>query len=175
MLRAVGEMEIKPVGSSTVKKVNFKLITATNADLKARASKEEFRSDLYYRLTEHFIKIRPLRERMNEIDDLIDFFCLNLKGGPYQIDAPARNLLKSFDWPEGNIRELKGAIISMTVKKLADNTLTFQSVPQEIVDAVVAMRGLTDADELQQKIREIQDSGISLPCSASQSAAAGMQ
>ncbi|MDA9951192.1 sigma 54-interacting transcriptional regulator [Oligoflexaceae bacterium] len=132
LLRAIGEREIRPVGSRVAKKVNFKLISATNEDLAAKVEKGEFRADLYQRLTEYTIELQPLSERKNEIPQLIRHFCKTLPGGPYKVDAPASEVLSRYSYENGNIRELRRALVSMTVQQLADGSLPFLSIPNYI-------------------------------------------
>ena len=157
LLRAVGEKEISPVGSLDTIKVDFKLVTATNLDLKKAAKEGLFREDLRQRLTEYEIALPPLRERAGEINDLIDYFCENLPGGPYSIETPARKLLCSYDYQEGNIRELRRALVTMTVHKLPGNVLPYSAVPEYIADGVVEMSGICDPEDLFSEIERIKD------------------
>lgn len=159
LLRAIGEKEISPLGATDTKKVNFKLITATNVDLREKSKLGEFREDLRQRLTEYEITLPSLRERVGEIDFLIDHFCKTLDGGPYTIEPPARNLLKSYNYQEGNIRELRRALITMTANKLPGNILPFSAVPQYIVDGVVETTEAGDSSDLLEKIRRIKVAG----------------
>lgn len=136
LLRAIGEREIRPIGSQVTKKVNFKLVSATNEDLQEKVRKGEFRADLYQRLTEYTIELKPLIERRDEIPELIEHFCQTLPGGPYKVDAPVREVLTQYGFQNGNIRELRRALVSMTVQKLGDGTLPFLSIPPYIREAV---------------------------------------
>lgn len=157
LLRAIGEKEISPVGATDTKKVNFKLITATNVDLKEKAKRGEFREDLRQRLTEYEIHLPPLRERTDEIDGLIDHFCKTLDGGPYTIEPPARNLLKSYDYQEGNIRELRRALITMTANRLPGNILPYRAIPQYIADGVSEITGIANPNDLLEQIKQIKE------------------
>lgn len=136
LLRAIGEREIRPVGSQVTKKVNFKLVSATNEDLAEKVAKGEFRADLYQRLTEYTIELKPLVERRSEIPELIEHFCKTLPGGPYKVDAPVKEVLMQYGFQNGNIRELRRALVTMTVQKLGDGTLPFLSIPAYIREAV---------------------------------------
>jgi DNA-binding NtrC family response regulator len=161
LLRAIGEKEISPIGATDIKKVNFKLITATNVDLKEKAKRGEFREDLRQRLTEYEIRLPPLRERTDEINALIDHFCKTLDGGPYTIELPARNLLKSYDYQEGNIRELRRAIITMTANKLSGNILPYRAIPPYIVDGVSEIMGASNPNDLLEQIKKIKEANAS--------------
>lgn len=161
LLRAIGEKEISPIGATDIKKVNFKLVTATNVDLKEKAKRGEFREDLRQRLTEYEIPLPPLRERTDEIDGLIDHFCKTLDGGPYTIELPARNLLKSYDYQEGNIRELRRALITMTANKLPGNVLPYRAIPQYIVDGVSEITGTSNPNDLLEQIKQIKEANAS--------------
>lgn len=136
LLRAIGEREIRPIGSQVTKKVNFKLISATNEDLQEKVKKGEFRADLYQRLTEYTIELKPLVDRREEIPELIEHFCKTLPGGPYIVDAPVREVLTQYGFQNGNIRELRRALVTMTVQKLGDGSLPFLSIPAYIREAV---------------------------------------
>jgi DNA-binding NtrC family response regulator len=113
LLRVLQEKEILPVGSTTVKKVDVRLIFATNANLKKLSEEGKFREDLYYRLNVFPIKLPPLRERKDDIPELILFFikkyCKGLGKEIPKIDIEAMEMLQNFHWP-GNIRELEHTI-----------------------------------------------------------------
>jgi len=113
ILRAVQEREILPVGGQTPRKVDFRLIAATNENLEDAIARGEFRKDLYYRLNVINIHIPPLRERTDDIELLFAHF-LRGKGFGDRIDADGvpRDVLKhlnEYEWP-GNIRELENVV-----------------------------------------------------------------
>lgn len=113
LLRVLQEKEIERVGDSRKRKVNIRIITATNKNLKSLVNDGFFREDLYYRLKVFPIYLPPLRNRREDIPLLINHFIrLNNKisGGTVTgIAKPALKTFMEYDWP-GNIRELANAI-----------------------------------------------------------------
>ena len=113
LLRALQEREFERLGSTRTRKVNVRLIAATNRDLEKMVAAHEFRSDLYYRLNVFPIRIPPLRERKEDIPLLVSYFVEKFaKQMQKKIDSiPAAVMkgLKSWEWP-GNIRELENLV-----------------------------------------------------------------
>ncbi len=113
LLRVLQEGEIKLVGASLSKKVNVRLIAATHRDLEMLVRTGKFREDLYYRLKVISIELPPLRDRMEDLSDLIEHFLARYgeknKKSVSHIAEEAMELLKTYLWP-GNIRELENAI-----------------------------------------------------------------
>jgi formate hydrogenlyase transcriptional activator len=113
LLRALQEREFERLGSTHTRKVNVRLVAATNRDLEKMIAAREFRSDLYYRLNVFPIRVPALRERMEDIPLLVRYFVQkfsrqmqkNIEAIP---DAAMRGLT-NWDWP-GNIRELENLI-----------------------------------------------------------------
>ena len=113
LLRAIEERTVRRVGSVRERKVDVRIVAATNRDLEREASRERFRRDLYFRLAVIVLVLPPLRERGEDVLLLTDHFLrvLNAKYGKTvrEIGAPARELLLSYPWP-GNVRELSHVI-----------------------------------------------------------------
>ncbi|MGA8087471.1 MAG: sigma 54-interacting transcriptional regulator [Terracidiphilus sp.] len=113
LLRALQEREFERLGSTSTRRVNIRLVAATNRDLEEMVASREFRSDLYYRLNVFPIRIPPLRERKEDIPLLVGYFVQKFaKLMQKRIDAiPAVTMkgLAAWDWP-GNIRELENFI-----------------------------------------------------------------
>jgi formate hydrogenlyase transcriptional activator len=113
LLRVLQEQEFEPLGSAQTVRVNVRVVAATNQDLGQLVTKKLFRSDLFYRLNVIPICLPPLRERVQDIPPLTEFFvakfgaCLNkpIDLIPDEVIAA----LKAHDWP-GNIRELQNLI-----------------------------------------------------------------
>lgn len=137
LLRAIENQEVTPVGESRSKKLNFRVISATNASLKELTRKGEFRLDLYNRLAEIEICLPPLRERQDELPDLIQCLVETLPGGPYRISAAARRLLESHPWVDGNVRQLRNCLRAMTEFHV-EGTLTPQGIPRRILEEACA-------------------------------------
>lgn len=113
LLRALSEKTIERVGSNTSIKIDARVITATNKDLKKLVAKNEFRKDLYFRLNVVRIDMPPLRNRKEDIILLADAFLkefANENNRDYKPLSPAAaSALTAYDWP-GNVRELRTAI-----------------------------------------------------------------
>jgi formate hydrogenlyase transcriptional activator len=138
LLRALQEREFERLGSNRTKKVDVRLVAATNRDLEKMMENREFRSDLYYRLNVFPIRIPPLRERPEDIPLLVRYFTqkygrlMNKK--IESIPAAAMRKLSSWHWP-GNIRELEnfiersvilthGAALQAPIAELSNNGKT---------------------------------------------------
>jgi formate hydrogenlyase transcriptional activator len=129
LLRALQEREFKRLGSTHTRRVNVRLIAATNRDLEKMIAAREFRSDLYYRLHVFPIRIPPLRERREDIPQLVSYLVQKFaKQMQKRIEAIAPAVMKgltAWEWP-GNIRELENFMersVIITRGKLLDAPL----------------------------------------------------
>ncbi len=133
LLRALQDGEIDPVGARRPLRVDFRLISATNRSLIDLVKAGAFREDLYYRLNVFPIRVPPLRERREDIPELVRHFTVRFaaeegKTALRGVSAPALQLLSRHDWP-GNIRQLENAVFRAVV--LADGPmLTPDEFPQ---------------------------------------------
>lgn len=113
LLKAIENKTIYRMGSNTPITVDFRLITATNRNLKDDMDKELFRSDLFYRISTIVIEIPPLRERPEDIPLFIDYFInkysIEMKKRDIDMSDRVRELLTQYDYP-GNVRELKNIV-----------------------------------------------------------------
>jgi two-component system NtrC family response regulator len=113
LLRVIQEREFTPVGGTKLKKVDIRLIAATNQDLPEKIKEGTFREDLFYRLNIVPIKLPPLRERTEDIPFLVlhflKKFCQEMGKNPKTLSPAALKLLTDYSWP-GNVRELENAI-----------------------------------------------------------------
>ncbi len=113
LLRILQEREFERIGANTAIKIDIRVIAATNRNLADEVNASRFREDLYYRLNVIHIDMPPLRERMEDIPQLVEHFLVKYRFGPGEIptsiteEALAR--LTAYDWP-GNVRELENAI-----------------------------------------------------------------
>jgi DNA-binding NtrC family response regulator len=137
LLRAIQENEIEPVGGRKPVKVDVRLISATNRNLIADVKNGRFREDLFYRLHVFPITVPPLRERPEDIPDLVRHFLARFcadEGKRIQlVAADALSLLKSYRWP-GNVRQLENAVFRAVVLAEGD-TLGVEEFPQIAVQA----------------------------------------
>jgi two-component system NtrC family response regulator len=116
LLRVLQEKVIEPVGSNRCRKVDVRIVAATNADLAARVREGKFREDLFYRLNVVPIELPPLRERKEDIPLLVEHFLQKHKRGEagVSLSMEAMKVLTQYHWP-GNVRELENAIERVVV------------------------------------------------------------
>src|SRR5438132_1255237 len=179
LLRALQEREFERLGSAHTRRVNFRLIAATNRDLEKMVANREFRSDLFYRLNVFPIRIPPLRERREDIPLLVSYFVqkfakeMQKKIGT--IPTATMKGLAAWEWP-GNIRELenfveraviltRGESLEVPLSELRKRATDTTPVPavqpmQEDIARIVkesinaALNGKRPTDEYAQKERE---------------------
>jgi DNA-binding NtrC family response regulator len=133
LLRVLEEKEFTRVGGNEPIRVDVRVISATNKDLRRAIEKQEFREDLYYRLNVVNIELPPLRERKEDIPLLAEHF-LNKFASENKKDVTgfspeATKLLLGYDWP-GNVRELENAV-ERAVILAKDSLITVADLPQE--------------------------------------------
>ena len=126
LLRVLEDGQITPVGANESRKVDVRVIAATNADLAARIANNTFRQDLYVRLARYTITPLPLRERIDDVPLLATYF-LKMFAAEMGLPAPglssaAAAALQSYDFP-GNIRELKNIIERALIESGGDTIL----------------------------------------------------
>ncbi|RKU18808.1 two-component system response regulator [Candidatus Poribacteria bacterium] len=152
LLRVLQEREIEPVGSNETRPVNVRIIAATNRQLDTAISQKKFRDDLYYRLNVITIMLPPLRERKEDIPELIVLFISRFaqEYQPPKIGISSETIKKliEYEWP-GNVRELENAIKRALVmcsgqmlltehfsqifdKPISDSTIDNQNPDQQI-------------------------------------------
>ena len=129
LLRIIEEKEFERVGDSRPIKVDVRIISATNRNLKEEVNKGNFREDLYYRLSIVPITIPPLRERVSDIPLLVNHFLKQFQGekGNIRIEPEVVEHLKTCPW-SGNVRELANVIQQMMVLGKGD-TITMNDLP----------------------------------------------
>jgi DNA-binding NtrC family response regulator len=136
LLRVLQEKEVRRVGSSVARKVDVRIIGATNLNLEELAGRGEFRSDLFYRLSVLCIPLPPLRERGGEeIALLVHHFLKKYasEAGPrIRIGEDVIDLLARYPWP-GNVRELENTI-EHAVAVCNDGLITLNDLPRRIVE-----------------------------------------
>ena len=135
LLRVIQEREFKAVGDTRTQAANFRLITATNKDLKAMVAEGTFREDLFYRINIFPIPIPPLRERREDIPSLafhfLKVFNTELGKKVTEFSEGAMSSLVHYDWP-GNVRELENTIHRAAI--LATENVVRQAHLTNIVD-----------------------------------------
>ena len=134
LLRVVQERVFERVGGSKEIKADVRLIAATNRNLRDEVSQRRFREDLYYRLNVFPLRLPPLRERVDAVPLLIDYFmdrfsrqiCKPLKG----VDRQALSAMKGYGWP-GNVRELQNVMERAVI--LSRDVVRVAALPEEML------------------------------------------
>lgn len=134
ILRVLQQGDIQRVGGTNTIKVDVRIIAATNKNLEEMVPAKEFREDLYYRLNVVRIKMPPLRDRVDDIPQIVDFCLQNLvkqrKTRVSKVSPEAIEVLTSHTWP-GNVRELENAVYRSAVIAQGDTILP-KDLPPEI-------------------------------------------
>ena len=139
LLRVLQQGEYTTVGGRTPIKTNVRIIAATHRDLKSQIQQGLFREDLYYRLNVVPIRLPPLRERLEDIGDLVRHFLRQAAReglGQKSIESAAIERLKAHPWP-GNVRELEN-VVRRLVALYPQDTLTTQIVEQELAGSAIS-------------------------------------
>ncbi len=142
LLRAIQENEIRRVGENKAIRVNVRIIAATNQDLMTAVSEKRFRQDLYYRLNVARFQLPALRDRREDIPELVGYFLkkFNRKMGvTSRIDDRVIDALSRFDFP-GNIRELEH-MIEQAVALAQDGVISIDDLTQATSTSHLPARG----------------------------------
>jgi two-component system response regulator AtoC len=135
LLHVLEAKEIRPLGSEQTRKIDVRIVAATNRDLRAMAADGKFREDLYFRLSGFHIDVPPLRERREDLPALIRFLLergaqrFGLQRAPLP-DAEAEEILAHYDWP-GNVRELENVLHRAMILS-EDGRITVADLPPQI-------------------------------------------
>jgi Nif-specific regulatory protein len=137
LLRVLQEREFERVGGTRSLKVDIRVITATNKNLEAAVGQGTFRQDLYYRLNVVSLEMPPLRERLEDIPMLANYFAVKYgkkcNRRVFGISAQAQTHLQAYDWP-GNVRELENAIERAVVLGTTDRILP-EDLPESVLES----------------------------------------
>lgn len=129
LLRVLEDGSMRRIGSHKERFVNVRIIAATNRDLQHEVEQGNFREDLYYRINVLSIDLPPLRQRVGDVDRLLDHFL----PADWIIEADVRQLLNAYGWP-GNVRQLINVVQRATI--LAENNrIAMDDLPAEIAQA----------------------------------------
>jgi len=146
ILRAVQEREIERVGGNGAKKIDVRIVAATNRDLEQDVANGRFREDLYYRLNVIPLHLPPLRERNNDVlllaEHFLQFFCNKKMRKVLKMDKNTSKILAAYAWP-GNVRELENFMERMSI--LVDGDIIMPSdLPPKILNSVGQISSLPE-------------------------------
>jgi DNA-binding NtrC family response regulator len=133
LLHVIEDKEVRPVGGELARRIDTRILAATNRDLMELVKQGKFREDLYFRLSKFIIAIPPLREREEDIPRLIRYVLQNIAGAgktALALDPVAEEILTEYSWP-GNVRELENILNRAYI--LADgDRITLADLPPDI-------------------------------------------
>ncbi|MBB5323312.1 PAS domain S-box-containing protein/TyrR family helix-turn-helix protein [Anoxybacillus tepidamans] len=151
LLRVLQEKQVQRIGSHKTKKLDVRIIAATNQNLKELISQGKFREDLYYRLQVIEIYIPPLCERPEDIEPLLDhyfsFYCKLYRINKH-LSPKTKEILQRYHWP-GNVRELKNLMENMVVS-IPSQFIEPRDLPLHIHDQVTTTYSLTLKQQIEQ-------------------------
>jgi len=158
LLRALEEKEIRRLGGTKIIRVDVRIISATNIDLKQAVKEGKFREDLYYRLNVVPIYLPALRERKEDITSLVEYFLQKynqvFRKKIEGLTKEALEYLINYDWP-GNVRELKNVIERLVALK-DDGIIMPKDLPFDIFIKSSLTRGLPAEGGLKEASRDFQ-------------------
>jgi DNA-binding NtrC family response regulator len=140
LLRALQEHSVQRLGARSVRKIDFRLICATNEDLEEIVRQGRFREDLYYRINVVPIFVPPLRERDGDLpllaDHFLRIFCAAAKKPVKNMQNDVMEILEDYPWP-GNVRELENVVQRLVLMNNSP-TITAEHLPQALLYASTA-------------------------------------
>ncbi len=147
ILRLIQNSEVKPLGGSVTRTVDVRIISATNKDLPQAMAEGEFREDLFYRLNVLPLHLPALRERREDIAELLEYFirrdCLRLGIPARRLAAPARRRLSGLAW-KGNIREMEN-LVKYLLTVVEGDIIEESDLPGHLLKEPVEAFGVGDA------------------------------
>jgi anaerobic nitric oxide reductase transcription regulator len=162
LLRAIQEGEIQRVGEDKIRKVDVRVIAATNRNLDEEIQKGNFRSDLYHRLNVYPLATPPLRDHLHDIPLLVGYFCdyyqRRLGCKPFRLSEEAIEKLQHYNWP-GNVRELKNIISRATLQASHMGTHNGPVILLQPEHLFLPNLENVNSPKLQKDFRELQSSG----------------
>lgn len=140
ILRVLQERVVQRVGSYEDRQINFRCIAATHVDLDRAVEEGKFREDLFYRIAKDIVYVPALRERVEDIPELVHFFMTKSgTGHALTITKQSLELLQAYTWP-GNVRHLKGVVESLASR--CDGDVIREKDVYKVVPEVAAMKSI---------------------------------
>ena len=131
LLRVIQEREVERIGGNKSIPLDVRIVTATNQNLEELIEQQKFRQDLYYRLNVIEIRIKPLRERKEDIPILTHFFVKKFSGEDLAVRQEVLDILNAYEWP-GNVRELENTI-ERAINFASSDRITAQDLPEHMI------------------------------------------
>lgn len=159
LLHAIEDKAVRPVGAEDLRKVDVRIVAATNRNLEEMVKEGTFREDLFFRLSMFHIVIPPLRERVGDVKGLIDFLLKELSretGRTMKVDPEAEEILINFPWP-GNVRQLENVMNRAFI--LADgSTIRAADLPSDVtrVRSIATGGGAATSTDLREQVRRFE-------------------
>ena len=165
ILRVLQEKEIERVGGAGVKKVDVRIVAATNRDLESEVNQGRFREDLYYRLNVIPLHLPPLRERDSDVlllaEHFLDRFCERKNRPCLGLSPDVHKILLAYSWP-GNVRELENFMERMSI--LVDGDVVHPSdLPAKILETVGDIAALPEPMPRVAPTQPLQQQGFMWP------------
>ena len=161
LLRVLQEKEFTPIGAKTPLRTDARIIAATNVDLAERVRNGQFREDLYYRLRVVTIHLPPLRERREDIDDLVQALMARINqqinSNITQISTDVMKCLNEYDWP-GNVRELSNTLEKAMA--LCPGTLITRNLIADICNCDLLSGEVEDRSLAEMSLEEIEGAHV---------------
>jgi len=153
LLKVLEEQSFEPIGSMKTRKVDVRVVAATNQGLKAAVERGDFRADLFYRLNVIPVHVPPLRERRSDIILLAEYFLAKFGGrNARKLGSQVKHLLLDYPWP-GNVRELRN-IMEYTSICANGPEVELADLPQDFVERVQKHQTSNDGAALEQPEEE---------------------
>jgi two-component system response regulator AtoC len=157
LLHALEAGEVRPVGAETPRRVDVRIVAATNRDITQMVASGRFREDLYYRLNVLHLHIPPLRERREDIEPLVKYFLARESqrlgaASAIQIDPAVEEILLDYAWP-GNVRQLQN-VISRALILSEGGRMTLSDLPPDITRSEPVPSATADHDVAGNSLRE---------------------
>ncbi|MBI2682835.1 MAG: sigma-54-dependent Fis family transcriptional regulator [Acidobacteriales bacterium] len=171
LLRVLEDHSIQRLGGKNSKKIDFRLLTATNEDLEAMVEAGRFREDLFYRIHVVPIHIPPLREREGDVallaEHFLQVYCDANKTPLKRIDPDALEVLEEYDWP-GNVRQLQN-LVQRLVLMTTGPVISLKSLPKQVLsrstekqqELLIPDEGIDFEDEMDRIERAYVDAALS--------------
>jgi DNA-binding NtrC family response regulator len=164
LLRVLQDKEIQRVGSEKSLKIDVRIMAASNRDLRTEVKAKKFRDDLFYRLSVITLTVPPLRERRDDIPQLVANYMdylRPLKSEAYDITDEALELFCKYSWP-GNVRELMN-VIERALLICDNNTITPADLPADMMDEKPLQPSLNPSEKISLELDVTPDEWFQMP------------